>query len=63
MPTRNNAKSKPHQQKTRKNRGQRLEIVEKDPELVKQLEYFRKLLSGLKRPEQMTTRERMMMSK
>jgi len=34
-------------------------IESKDPELVKQLEYFKKLLSGLKRPEQMTVRERL----
>ena len=40
-----------------------LPVVTKDPELVKQLEYFRKLLSGLKRPEQMTERERLEMSK
>ena len=37
-------------QKCRKRNAKRIEIVEKDPKLVEQLEYFRKLLSGLKRP-------------
>lgn len=37
-------------QKCRKNNPERIRIVEKDPKLVEQLEYFRKLLSGLKRP-------------
>lgn len=52
-----------YQHNKQKGKVGRIQIVKKDPELVKQLEYFRKLLSGLKRPEQMTARERMMMSK